>query len=228
MCGRYTLSKAEQLKEVLREIEEEWLLLPRYNVAPQTRVPVILDSDPQRLTSARWGLVPFWSKTETTPFNTINAKAETLHTSACYREAFKRRHCLIPADGFYEWKKLDAKTKQPFRFVREDEEIFYFAGLWEEWRDPNATPETPHLRTRTIITTTPNELVAPVHNRMPVILRHEDEARWLAQGLSTDERKAMLAPYAGAMRTYPVDKRVGAVKNQDAGLIDRSDSSNAI
>jgi putative SOS response-associated peptidase YedK len=220
MCGRYTLSRADKLAGMLREVEERWLLEARYNVAPQTSVPVVLDTDPGRLTSAKWGLVPFWSKVEKMQFNTINAKAETVATSACYREAFKRRHCLIPADGFYEWKKLSATTKQPYRFQRADGEIFFFGGLWEEWRDPGKGEDAPHLRTCTIITVPPNDVVAPVHNRMPLILRREDEPRWLAQDLSAEERKAMMAPYGDPMRAYKVSPRVGSVKNQDAGLIE--------
>jgi putative SOS response-associated peptidase YedK len=220
MCGRYTLSKPEQLREVLKEIEEDWLLTPRYNVAPQTRVPVILDTNPQRLTSAKWGLVPFWSKTEKIPYSTINAKAETVATSNVYREACKRRHCLIPADGFYEWQKPDAKTKIPFRFVRADGGLFCFAGLWEEWRDPAKGNEAEPLRTCTIITTTPNAAVAPIHNRMAVVLRREDEPRWLAPDLPADERKALLAPYASDLHAYRVPQRVGNVRNQDAGVVD--------
>src|ERR1700748_2514184 len=114
----------------------------------------------------RWGLIPYWSKDAKIGFSTINAKAETIATSPTYREAWKRRRCLVPAEWFYEWQKIDAKTKQPYSIALKDESLFAFAGLWERWKD-KATGKA--LETYTIITTDPNELVAPLHDRMPVI-----------------------------------------------------------
>jgi putative SOS response-associated peptidase YedK len=125
----------------------------------------------------RWGLVPFWARDANVSYSTINAKAETLTMSETYRDAIKGRRCLVPADGFFEWKKLDAKNKQPFAFALKDGSMIAFAGIWERWRD-EATSQV--LETYSIITTEPNELMAPIHSRMPAILAPRDYERWLA------------------------------------------------
>ena len=124
----------------------------------------------------RWGLIPYWAKDAKIGHSTINAKAETVATAPAFREAFKRRRCLVPADAFYEWQKLDPKHKQPFAIALASREPYGFAGLWERWKDP-ATREW--LETFSIITTDPNQVVAPLHNRMPVIIERKDYARWL-------------------------------------------------
>ena len=127
----------------------------------------------------RWGLIPFWAKYAKIGYSTINAKAEIVMTAPAFPEAFKTRRCLVPADAFYEWQKIDAKTKQPFAIVMKDGSPYAFAGLWERW-DDSATKDT--LETFTIITTDANELLNPLHNRMPVILQPRDYGRWLAPG----------------------------------------------
>jgi putative SOS response-associated peptidase YedK len=151
-----------------------------YNVAPSTFLPVVkLDEDGEReLTLMRWGLIPFFSKDDKTGFKSTSARAETIATLPTFREAFKRRHCIVPADWFYEWQGLDPQRKktQSWAIARKDRKLFGMAGLWESWNDPVAKQP---LETFTIITTDPNEVMQPIHTRMPVILRPEDYERWL-------------------------------------------------
>jgi putative SOS response-associated peptidase YedK len=143
MCGRYGRRAdkqriAEWMQTHNAEVFDDSYLVPSYNVAPQTFQPVVRlspDTGERELTVMRWGLIPFWSKDSKMAFNTINAKAETIATSPAYREAAKRRRCLVPADWFYEWKKLDEKTKQPYAIAMKDAELFAFAGLWDSWKD---------------------------------------------------------------------------------------------
>src|ERR1019366_5759135 len=181
MCGRYgrradkqRISEAMQAGYVnVFEVD----IVPSYNVAPQTFQPVVRlnrNSGERELTVMRWGLVPWWSKDGKVGFSTINAKAETLTTSPAFREAFQRRRCLVPADWFYEWKKIDGKSKQPYAIALNDGSLFSFAGLWETWKD-KATGQ--RLETYTVVTTDPNELVEPLHNRMPVIVAPGDYER---------------------------------------------------
>ena len=165
----------------------------------------------------RWGLIPFWSKDADIGYRTINAKAESIDTKPAFRDAFRQRRCLVPTDGFYEWKKLGS-TKQPYLLTMADGNLFAFAGLWDGWRDL-AGREV--VRTFTIITTEPNELAAPIHNRMPAIIGPADYAPWPGEEpVEKDELLALLNPFsAERMRAYPVDRRVGNPKNEDAGLI---------
>jgi putative SOS response-associated peptidase YedK len=151
----------------------------KYNIAPTDIQPVVRisrDSSERELTLMRWGLVPWWAKDAKIGFSPINAKAETLTSGPAFREAFQRGRCLVPADWFYEWQKLDAKTKQPYAITLKDGALFAFAGLWESWKD-KGTGE--RLLTYSIITTDPNELMEPLHNRMSVILAPQDYERWL-------------------------------------------------
>lgn len=158
---------------------------------------------------------PYWAKDEKIGYSTINARGEEVATKPAFKEAFRRRRCLVPADGFYEWKKLDAKTKRPYRITLGNGGPFAFAGLWERW-----TKGAEPLETFTIITTEPNELVRPLHNRMPVIIDPPDYETWLAtQDLAAAQ--ALLKPFpADRMKAYPVSSRVGNVKNNDPQLIE--------
>jgi len=146
------------------------LHLAHYKIAPMQDV-LVVRADPggsgRMLAMLRWGLAPYWATDKKIGYSLINAKAETVAEKPAFREAFAKRRCIIPAEGFYEWKKLDAKTKQPYAIVMRDRSVFGFAGLWERWKD-KATGET--VQSCTIITTEPNEVRAPIHNRMPVIL----------------------------------------------------------
>ena len=178
MCGRYySRYSKQQLAENLRT-RVGFAISANYNVAPATCQPVVrFDSEgvPEAVVM-RWGLVPYWSKDAKSAHSMINTKAETVATGPVSRGAFKARRALVPASGFFEWKKLDARSKQPYAIILTGGEIFAFAGLWDRWRDP-ATEQD--LETFTIITTEPNELVAEVHSRMPVILNPADYDRWL-------------------------------------------------
>jgi len=136
----------------------------------------LLETGERELTIMRWGLIPFWSKDAKIAYSTINAKAETIAMSPAYREPLKRRRCLVPADLFWEWKKFDAKTRQPYAIALQNESLFAFAGLWDTWKDK---AQGQSIDTYTIITTDPNELMESLHNRMPVILHKRDYERWL-------------------------------------------------
>ena len=165
----------------------------------------------------RWGLIPWWAKDGKIGFSTINAKAETLTTSPAFREAFERRRCLVPAEWFYEWVRVDPKTKQPFAIALKDQSMFAFAGLWESWKD-KATGE--RLYTYTIVTTHPNEVVAHLHTRMPVILSPKDYDRFLAPVDLAHLPVDLLRPFPADMMTaWKVSKAVGNVKNDDPSLI---------
>jgi putative SOS response-associated peptidase YedK len=176
------------------------------------------DSGERRLETLRWGLIPYWAKDPKIGYTTINAMAETVATKPAFREAFKSRRCLVPADGYYEWKKLNAKTRQPYRFCLADGGLMGFAGLWERWKDP-ASGET--IQSFTIITGAPNPLGEPIHDRMPVILEPEDYGRWLGEEeASADDLRSLLRPYPyEPMRVYPIGPAVGNVKNEGPELI---------
>jgi putative SOS response-associated peptidase YedK len=219
MCGRYRLTRK---KEILAEhfgIEPPDNWQPRYNLAPAQDVPVIRQDrhEPKRFASTmRWGLIPFWSKDPKDGFKMINARSEGIADKPAFKEALRKRRCLIPADGFYEWQKSGGK-KRPFCFTLADETPFAFAGLWERWKDP----EGKLIETCSIITTTPNKLTEDVHDRMPVILHPDDYDLWLDPGFHNVEAlQAMLRPYeADHMKRYEVSSRVNAVQNDDPEVI---------
>jgi putative SOS response-associated peptidase YedK len=200
---------------------------PRYNAAPKQNLPIVLrgpETGKRRLVALRWGLIPCCAENSKIAYSTINAVAETVATKPAFRDAFKSRRCLVPADGFYEWKKVDAKTKQPYRFVMADGSPMAFAGLWERWNDPTSGEA---VRSFTIVTTEANELCAPVHNRMPVILDAADHPTWLGETPATPlELQALLRPFpAERMEAHMIGARIGNVKNDDPALIDRLNSA---
>ena len=215
MCGRYRLSRRKQLVEEYfnSEGEEDWS--PRYNVAPTQPVPVIRQNpkEPRReLSKIRWGLIPWWAKDSSSAAGMINARSETAATKPAFRDALKFRRCLIPADGFYEWKRL-GKEKQPYCFEVNEGELFAFAGIWERWKDPGGKM----LETCSILTTTPNAVTSAVHDRMPVILDPDNFDLWLDPGMKDASAACeMLKPYdAQFMRCYPVSSRVNHAANDD-------------
>jgi len=227
MCGRYGRRAdkqriAEWFQTHNTDVFNESYLAPSYNVAPQSMQPVVrLDAETgeRELTVMRWGLVPFWSKDGKASYSTINARAETVPTSATYREAFKRRRCLVPANIFYEWVKVDAKTKQPYAIALTDGSLFAFAGLWETWKD-KVTGET--KETYTVITTDPNEVMEPLHNRMPVVLAPNDYERWMAPADPAQLPVDLLRPYpAEEMTAWKVGAAVGNVRNNEPSLTER-------
>ena len=192
---------------------------PSYNVAPQSTQPVVrlnADTGKREFALMRWGLVPNWAKDPKIGYSTINARAEEVASKPLYREALKRRRCLIPADAFYEWQKRDAKTKRPFAFGMQSGEPYAFAGLWERWKPKEGEP----LETFTILTTDPNELAEQVHDRMPVILERQDYKRWMEAGETERLPIDLLKPYpAEKMRSWEVSERVGNVRNDDPELL---------
>jgi len=179
-----------------------------------------LDGEKQReFVMLRWGLIPYWSKDAKSGFATINAMCETIETKPAFREPFQRRRCLILADGFYEWMPTGEKSKQPYLIRMADESAFAFAGLWDRWRD-KATDTV--IESCTIVTVPPNDLCAPIHNRMPAILNSDGYAAWLGEIETTPgQLKAMLKPCPAPMEAMPVSSKVGNVKNDGPELIER-------
>jgi putative SOS response-associated peptidase YedK len=209
MCGRYSLTTPVEGLRHLFQFPEQPNLGPRYNIAPTQDAPVLRrgEDGAVHLASLRWGLIPPWAKDKSVGARFINARGETIATQSAFRDAFDHRRCLVPADGFYEWRK-EGKQKQPFRFHLADDLPFCFAGLWERWRDRETRTV---IESFTIITTDANELVAPIHNRMPVMLQRHDMAQWL-EGTSAAK---LLRPYpAEQMRAYPVSTVVNAWQNE--------------
>lgn len=178
MCGRFTLMiDAEELQAEFGLQETPPNHVPRYNIAPSQPIAVIKEWPARSMDWMRWGLVPSWAKDPSIGSKMINARSETVQEKPSFRNAFNRRRCLIPADGFYEWKKASGKgPSTPYFFYASDHKPFAFAGLWEVWQSPDGG----ELHTCTILTTAANSLVAPVHDRMPVILAGEALSKWLS------------------------------------------------
>ncbi len=214
MCGRYTLSQQpETLAEIfaLNTVPE---IEPRYNIAPTQKVAVVLqttDTDSRQLQRLRWGLIPSWAKDLSIGAKLINARSETVAEKPSFRSAFKHRRCLIVADGFYEWQRQERK-KQPFYFRLQDRQPFAFAGLWERWK----SPEGEEITSCTILTTQANELLQPIHDRMPVILQPSYYNLWLdPHSTSPEPLQQILNPYpTDAMTAYPVSTLVNSTANE--------------
>ncbi len=214
MCGRFTLRTSTNLlvEQFLLPIEPDWM--PRFNIAPTQPVAAVRvgqPGGPREGILLRWGLVPSWAKDPAMGSRMINARSETVAEKPSFRAAFKRRRCLIPADGYYEWQKTGSR-KQPFFIRMQDDRPFAFAGLWETWDQGGAGP----LETCTIITTTANELTADVHPRMPVILDEGDYQLWLDAAVDDRQRLApLMQPYASsAMQLNPVSTFVNSPRNE--------------
>ncbi|MDX5337460.1 MAG: SOS response-associated peptidase [Cyclobacteriaceae bacterium] len=219
MCGRYSLSKSKIDLEERFQAEMLAEFKPRYNIAPTQLVPVITSESPKGFSFFYWGITPDFGQNKPVAQKLINAKAETVHEKISFKSSFERRRCLIPADGFYEWKKLGKKTKIPHRFTLREEDLFSFAGIWEEYE--SLSGEIQH--TFLILTTTPNEVVSEVHDRMPVILSRENEKKWLDKYSSQEDLVKMLNPYpAELMLSYTVSPMVNSVQNDSPGLIRRT------
>jgi len=223
MCGRARLSSDVSEIKLVFSIPPERPppnFAVSWNVAPTDSLPVVrydASAGERSLDVMPWGLVPFWAKDIKIGFSNINAKAEGVDTRPAFREAFQRRRCLVPLDNFYEWKRL-GKERQPYAVALADRRLMAMAGLWESWRSPTGE----RLRSFAIVTTAANELLAPVHDRMPVILGPENWPLWLGEAPANPARlKALLVPYpADDMVIWPVDRRVGNVKNNDPSLIE--------
>ncbi|HXU14929.1 MAG TPA: SOS response-associated peptidase [Terriglobales bacterium] len=216
MCGRFRLSRRRQVVlEHFDAISDEPDWEPRYNIAPTQPVAVICQNPRQpvrEVSLMRWGLIPAWAKDSSAAASMINARSETASTKPAFSDPLKLRRCLIPADGFYEWKRT-SKSKQPFCFEVNDGALFGFAGLWDRWRDASGT----WLTTCSILTTTPNAVTSTVHDRMPVILAPDAYDLWLDPGMKNLRAVCeLLTPYdARQMRCYSVSNRVNYVANDD-------------
>jgi putative SOS response-associated peptidase YedK len=223
MCGRVRLSSDVSEIRLVFGIPPERPLPnfpPSWNVAPTDTLPVVrfdAKAGQRSLDMLRWGLIPYWAKDIKVGFANINAKAEGIERKPAFGTAFERRRCLVSADNFYEWKKT-ATGKQPYAIALADRGIMALAGLWENWRSPAGE----WVRSFAIITTTPNELCAELHNRMPVVLKPDVWQAWLGEeAASVPDLKAMLAPYpSDGMISWPVSARVGNVRNNDPGLVE--------
>lgn len=221
MCGRFTLVRLAEFTDLFPWIRGgEDLPSSRYNIAPQQDVTAVLNEVEPRFHRLRWGLVPSWAKDPAVGPRMINARAETLSEKPSFRTAFHRRRCILPADGFYEWKlESDGKTRTPYLIARSDGRPFALAGLWETWHDPVGGEP---LRTCAIITTTPNELMRPIHNRMPVILDEPAARRWLQPGEADPASlQSLLVPYPSEqMVARVVSRRVNNPRNDSPDLLD--------
>jgi putative SOS response-associated peptidase YedK len=223
MCGRYTLTMEGSMVADWFDFDPSGLELePQYNIAPTSRVlAVTSEGESNQGQLMRWGLIPWFSKEPKTKYNMINARAETVAENNAYKSPFKSRRCLIPADSFYEWKKLDAKNKQPMRIMLKSGEPFAFAGIWEYWKDKN-NPEAEGIISCSIITTVPNSLMESIHDRMPVILRRECYKDWTdPKNEDTGALREMLLPYdPNQMKAYPVSRLVNSVGNKGPEVIE--------
>jgi len=218
MCGRFSLTKEEL--EIEKRFNAKFYsndLVKRYNVAPSQLALVMTDDKPEELQLFKWGLIPSWSREAAIGYKMINAKSETIFEKPSFRNLIRRKRCLVISDGFYEWKPLEAKKKQPFRIGLKKDELFAFAGLWDVWTDKLTGELVPSF---TIITTEANALVHDIHDRMPVILNRENETKWLSNTLRDEEIKLLLTPYPESeMKSYPVSTLVNSPINDSETLI---------
>lgn len=233
MCGRFARKSTQELladwfgvelggndPDSGADDEHGPAFVPTFNAAPQSIQPVVRlnrDSGHREFALLRWGLVPAWAKDPKIGYNMINARAEEVAGKPAFREALKKRRCLVPADAFYEWQRLNAKSRQPYAFGLRSGEPYALAGLWEHWRPKDGEA----IETFTILTTDPNELMEPVHDRMPVILEPRDYDRWLDPGDPQRPPVDLMRPLAAEkMARWRVSDRVGNVRNDDAGLLE--------
>lgn len=219
MCGRYTLNRRQEDIELAFNVEKVVAeAAARCNVSPTQKVAVVLERDGERvLDSFRWGLIPFWSKEVSKSKPMINARAETIKDKPYWKNCITRKRCIIPADGFYEWKK-EGKSKTPMFIHLNDRSIFGFAGLWDEWKSPDGEV----IRSCSIITTAANHVIQPVHDRMPVMLRKDDIATWLNNSITkTEEVVPLLQPRRDdEIGMYAVSSRVNSPAYDGPDLLD--------
>jgi putative SOS response-associated peptidase YedK len=218
MCGRFTSSQRREAIGERFEVAVPETYQERFNLAPQQRALIVRErEDGREAVMAKWGLLPHWAKDSKIAFKMINARAETLTEKPSYRSLLTRHRCLIPADGFYEWTLGSDGKKTPIHFHLPGYELFAFAGLWTS-RTNDESGEI--IESCTIITTQANELVAPVHDRMPVILPTDAEQVWLDRTISKEHALSLLKPYpADLMTAFPASSRVNSVRNDDLGLL---------
>lgn len=217
MCGRYGFipGSKDQFKKRFNVERVDFDINPHYNVAPGQTMPVVTHHSPNTVEEMKWGLVPFWAKDPKIGYQMINARAETVATKPSFRRSFTKQRCLVPASGFFEWKKLDG-SKQPFYIRLKHAPLFSFAGLYDIWKDA----EGRELKTYTIITTEPNSLLAPIHNRMPVILTEAGEITWLNEAPSPLKHVKLLRPFSAEnMESFSVSKKVNNPENDTEDIL---------
>ena len=215
MCGRTSLFVTQDDLEDRFDVRvvADGGYHPRFNIAPGEPLEIITNEEPEAIDRYTWGLVPHWADDPSDGF--INARSETAHEKSAFRDAWTSRPCLVLSSGFYEWQAANRGPKQPYRVYREDDVAFAMAGLWEEWDGDNGKT----LRTVTILTTEPNDVVEPIHDRMPVVLPREEEETWLAAGPSG--REELCQPYPDDdLDAYPISTLVNDPDNDDARVIE--------
>ncbi|MGH2463421.1 MAG: SOS response-associated peptidase [Candidatus Limnocylindria bacterium] len=220
MCGRFAQPhSAEELARIFRARPMVDLPGQRFNVAPTDEVAGVVEHHGERLIEPfRWGLVPWYAEDRERAARLINARAETVESSPAFRTSFAKRRLIIPAAAFYEWYRADGR-RLPFAVRRRDGEPLALAGVWAVWRDPDTTER---VYTCSILTTVPNDLVSPIHNRMPVILDPADWDQWLSEDAPRAELRALLMPSPSqALFAYPVSPAVNSVRNEGAELLER-------
>jgi len=223
MCGRFTLTVSpEELQAAFPNFHIPGDIPPSYNIAPSQPIPVVVNDGDNKLDFYRWGLIPSWTKAENFgKFTLINARSETIAEKASFKSSFRRRRCLILTDGFFEWSKsTSGKSKTPYYFTHKDQSPFAFAGIWDLWN----SPEGDSLRSACIITTTPNAIVKPIHDRMPVILPPEKYSEWLKpeEGQPEDFQSLLTSYPADLLQAYPVSTFVNSPKNNSPQCIQAS------
>ena len=223
MCGRFTLTAT--FEEIIDRFDIQNFLAeenysPSYNIAPsQSVLAVINDGQTNRMGFLKWGFIPPWAKDKSIAGKMINARAETIAEKPSFRNAFKKKRCLVIADSFYEWKRHEDKSKTPMRIKLKSNDLFAMAGIWEAWK----SPEGKTLYTCSVITTGPNELMKDIHDRMPVILKPDDEKTWLDTSISeTNDINKLLVPFdENLMETYAVSSLVNSPRNNSVELIQK-------
>ncbi len=220
MCGRATLSKSKaalekRFRAKFSPIDEDQKIV-NYNVAPTQLHPVITNENPDQIQLFKWGLIPFWAKDAKIGSRMINSRIETITEKPSFRNAVKRRRCLVPFDGFYEWKKIDNR-KQPYYIHLRTKEVFTMAGIWEKWKNPeNDQP----VYSFSVITQSPSKFMAPIHDRMPAILLPEAEAKWLDISIPPQEALQLIRPLEDdLLAAYPVSNQVNRVSENNPELL---------
>jgi putative SOS response-associated peptidase YedK len=216
MCGRFVIAFTDGFHVRFKVPEDIEMVTPRFNIAPSQRSPIILRESPNRLEMMRWGLIPSFAKEKNMGLKMINARAETVNEKTMFKKLMTRNRCLVPATGFYEWMKTD-DGKVPYYIKPRDKRYISFAGLYDNWR----SPEDGTISSFTILTTTANDLMRPIHDRMPVILKEDDEEKWLEKvELEDRELRAMFTPYpSDELEAYQVAKLVRNPAVETADLI---------
>lgn len=214
MCGRFALySSFQAIKDYADLLNEIGEIDANYNDAPGQEIPVIINKNQQNiLQSGKWGLIPFWAKDERIGYKLINTRSETISEKPSFKFAFQKRRCLIPANGFYEWRKND---KQPFYISLKNRDIFSFAGIWEIWKSPAGK----QIFSCSIITTSSNDILKNIHHRMPVILHKEQEETWLTENNKTILQDLLMSYPSEEMLFHPVSFEINTVKNNYPELI---------